>query len=150
MNPTLLSGLALLHLGGAVAAASTTDNDSVIIDMAGYEGVIFFTTVEGSLNNGVATATVQQNALDQAAGMASLSGAVATLTSQANDDLNGQFLAIDVYRPRERFLRLKRTSSAANIAFGPVIALRYGQRKLPTDDTEGIGSFVSVTSPAEA
>ncbi|WP_300009701.1 hypothetical protein [uncultured Roseobacter sp.] len=150
MNPTLLNSLALMHLAGTVAAADNTDADSAIIDMAGYEGVILFTTVEDSVSGGIATATVEQNADNSGAGMAALAGAVATLTSAANDDLNGKFLAIDVYRPRERYLRLNRASSGANIAFGPVMALRYGQRKLPAPDVDDMGALVSVTSPAGA
>lgn len=149
-SPTLLSNVALAYLAGAVAAATGIDDDSTIIDMAGYEGVIFVTTIEDSVDTGVASLIVEQSAANSGAGMAALANAVATLTSGADDDLNGKLLAVDVYRPKERYLRIKRTSATANIAFGPVTAIRYGQRKSPTPDTAAIGDMVSATSPSES
>ncbi|QPM89376.1 hypothetical protein [Pseudooceanicola algae] len=150
MNPTLLSELSLVGLAAAVAAGAAIDNDSAIIDMAGYEGVIFMTSIEDSVATGVATLTVEQSDANSGAAMAALAGAVATLTSGVNDDLNGKLLAVDVYRPRERYLRVNRASATANIAYGAVTAIRYGARVLPVPDGGASGDLVSVTSPAEA
>jgi len=149
MSPTLLNTTGPAWLAAAVAAGAAIDDDSAIIDMAGFEGVILMTTIEDSVATGVATLTVEQNAANSSVGMAALAGAVATLTSAANDDLNGQLLAVDVYRPAERYLRVNRASATALIAFGSVIAVRYGARKLPVDAVS-VGALTSVTSPAEA
>lgn len=149
-TPTLLSNVTLAYLAGAVVAGAAINDDSTIIDMAGYEGVIFITTIEDSVDTGVASLIVEQNAVNSGTGMAALSGAVATLTSGAADDLNGKVLAVDVYRPKERYLRVNRTSAVANIAFGSVTAIRYGQRVSPTPDTAATGDLVSVTSPDES
>jgi len=146
-NPTLLSNVALAYLAGAVVAGSSIDDDSAIIDMAGYEGVIFVTTIEDSVATGVASLTVEQNAANSGTGMAALANAVATLTSASNDDLNGKVLAVDVYRPSERYLRVNRGSATANIAFGSVTAIRYGQRKSPTPDTAAIGDIPTEQWP---
>ena len=149
MNPSLLKNVSISWLAAAVVAGSSIDNDSAIFDMAEFEGILFITTIEDSVNTGVATMTVEQNTANSGTGMAALSGAVATLTSGADDDLNGKILAVDVYRPKERYVRVNRTSATANIAFGSVIAIPYGSRKRPT--LEGtLGDFVAVTSPAEA
>ena len=148
-SPTLLTNLTLAYSAGAVASALNTNDDSNIIDMAGFEGVIFLSTIEDSVATGVASMIVEQNAANSGAGMAALSGAVATLTCGSTDDLNGKVLAVDVYRPKERYLRVNRTSSVANIAFGSVTAIRYGQRVTPTPDTAATGDLVSVTSPIE-
>jgi hypothetical protein len=148
MNPNLLNSLAPLIAAGAVVAASNTDNDSSIIDMAGYEGVVFLTSIDDSVDTGVATLTVQQSSANAGGSMTDLSGAVAELVSAADDDLNGQFLAVDVYQPQERYLRVNRASTVANIAFGSVIALRYGARKLPVDVT-GAGVATVIASPSE-
>ncbi len=143
--PNLLNTVLPTWLAAAVAAANNTDDDSAIIDMAGYEGVLFVTSIEDSVDTGVATMTIEQNSVNSGTGMAALSGAVDTLTSAANDDLNGQFLMVDVYQPKERYLRANRVSATANIAFGPVIAIPYGAKKLPTGHTGTV-----VASPAEA
>lgn len=148
MNPNLLNNLAPLVLGNAVAAASNTDDDSAIIDMAGFEGVVFMASIDDSAATAVAEIKVQQSAANAGGGMVDLAGAVATLASAVDDDLNAQFLAVDVFRPKERYLRVNRTSSTANIAFGSVFAIRYGARKVPID-VAGAGAATIVRSPAE-
>jgi len=149
MSPTLLNTTGPAWMAAAVVAGAAIDDDSAIIDMAGFEGVILMTTIEDSVDTGVATLTVEQNVVNSATGMAALAGAVATLISAADDDLNGKLLVVDVYRPAERYLRVNRASATANIAYGPVIAVRYGARKLPVDAATA-GALTSITSPAEA
>lgn len=150
MNPTILNSLAPTWLALAVVAGSAINDNSAIIDMAGYEGVLLITSIEDSAITGVAKLIVEQNNVNSDVGMAALSGAIATLTSAANDDLNGRLLAVDVFQPQERYLRVNRTSAVANIAFGSVIAFRYGKKKLPPPADLTVGHLVSVTSPAEA
>lgn len=150
MTKTLLSAVALAYLGGAVVAGAAINDDSIIIDMAGYEGVLLITTIEDSVSGAVAAMTVEQNSANSGAGMAALADAIATLTSSGNDDLNGKQLVVDIYQPTERYLRVNRASSVANIAYGSLIAIRYGARKLPETDDGTIGHLVAVSSPAEA
>jgi hypothetical protein len=112
--------------------------------------VLFLQVIDDSVATGVATLTIEQNTADQDAGMAALAGAVASATCTVNDDLNGKLLAVDVYRPRERYVQAVRTSLTANIAFGQLIAIRYGTRKRPVTSDASIAAAASVTSPAEA
>lgn len=142
--------LDIVYAGAAIAAAANTDSNSSRIDTANCEGVIFFTTITDSVQNGVATLKVEQNPADSDAGMAALSGAQADLVSAANDDLNGKVLIVDVYRPRERYVQGVRGSATANIAFGEIYAIKYGHRKLPVADNPTLGEKAAVASPAEA
>ena len=145
----LSNAVKVLWLKGAVAAASNTDDASAIVDTQGYEGVCFVASIIDSVNTGVATLTAEQNTANSATGMAALSGAVATKASAADDDLNGKVLVVDIYRPRERYLRVKRTSGTANIAFGDVLAILYHGRSAPAVQA-GAAHSVGVASPAEA
>ncbi len=147
-NP--LNALSPQWLAVALVAGSSIDDDSAIIDMAGFEGAIFVTSIEDSVDTGVAAMTIEQNSVNSGTGMAALDGAIATQTSAANDDLNGRLLAVDVFQPQERYLRVNRTSTIANIAFGSVMVFLYGKKKLPAADDLTVGHFVSVASPAEA
>jgi hypothetical protein len=134
----------------AVAAAANTDADSAIIDTAGCESVVFFTAITDCLDTGVATLTVEQNTANSASGMAALAGAVATATSAANDDLNNTYLAVEVKNPRERYLRVNRTSATANVAFGEVYAIKVGKRLMPGSDPATLQAKAVVASPAES
>lgn len=146
----LLKNVSVREIGAPVAAGSTIDNNSDIVDMANYEGVMFLVPITDSVDTGVAALTVEQNTANSASGMAALSGAVATATSGADDDLNGKLLVVDVYRPRERYLQAVRTSATANIAYGNVIAILYKGRVKPTTDDTSIAHAVQAISPAES
>ena len=137
MNGNLADNAVPVYAGDAVTAGSSIDNNSSRIDMAGYDGVLFIATITDSVATGVATLTVEENDADSDAGMTALTGGSATVTSQANDDLNGTTLVVDVYKPEKRYVQAVRTSETANIAFGNVIAIPYSGRKLPltADDT---------------
>lgn len=151
MLKDLVKTVQFLVPGAAVAAANDTDDDSGIIDTAGWDGVAFLTTIDDSVAGGVATMTVEQNTANSATGMAALSGAQAQATSAANDDLNTKLLIVDVYRPRERYARVNRTSATQNIAFGPVIAILYSGRKFPVAQLAAeVAASALVASPAEA
>ena len=132
------------------AAASNTDADGAVVDTANFDGCIFVTSIEDSVATGVATLTAMQ--CDTSGGTyAALSGAVATATSATNDDLNTKLLVVDVYRPRERYLKANITSATANIAFGATYAILYSGRVQPvTQLTAEVAQLTKVASPAEA
>jgi hypothetical protein len=147
----LLNNIKLDYVAAAVSAGSSIDNDSAIVDTAGFDGVIFLSTITDSVDTGVATLTVEQNTANSTSGMAALAGAVATATSGANDDLNGKLLAVDVYRPRERYVRANRTSATANIAYGECLAILYSGIKVPVAQAAAdVADSAVVTSPAES
>ncbi|MCA9903836.1 MAG: hypothetical protein KC547_08270 [Anaerolineae bacterium] len=147
----LLNQIKWDYVKAAVAAANNTDDDSAIVDTQGYDGVVFVTTITDSVITGVATMTIEQNSANSGTGMAALSGAVATATSGANDDLNGKTLIVDVYRPRERYLRANRVSATANIAFGECHAILYkGIRTPVSQPAADVADSAVVTSPDES
>lgn len=120
------------EVGAPVAAGAAIDDNSDRIDMADYDSVTFIVPITGSVATGVATATVESNDADTDAGMAAVSGAVATVTSAANNDVQGQLLVVEVARPARRFVQLVRTSSVANITYGTVTAILKPRRRPAT------------------
>ncbi len=149
MNQMLSKNVEVRWLKGAVAAASNTDDDSAIVDTQGFDGVMFVCPLIDSVATGVATMTAQQNTANSGTGMASLAGGAAAATCAVNDDLNEKVLVVDVYRPLERYVRVKRTSATANIAFGDVIAFLYHSRVKPTAAAYA-AAVAAAASPAEA
>lgn len=146
----LLKNAVIGEVGAPISAANNTDSNTDILDMTGFDGVVFIDVITDSVATGVATLTVQQNTANSDSGMASLSGAAATATCSTNDDLNNQLLIVDVYKPRERYVQAARTSATANIAFGSCIAIRYKSQKGPiTEDSSVLDSALAI-SPAEA
>lgn len=110
-------------VGDPVAAGSTIDNNSSRIDMTDYETVMFIAPITDSVDTGVATLEIQSSDADSDDDMAVVDGTASTVTSAANDDINGTALVSEVYHPAKRYVQATRTSATANIAFGSVIAV---------------------------
>lgn len=127
----ILKDVKVLAAGAAIALASNTNSLGNAIDIDGFDGCLFLVPIEDSVATGVATATVEQ--CDTTGGTyAALVGDDVTTTCASNDDINQKFLMIDVFKPREQFLKLRRASATANIAFGTAIAILYNARSRPT------------------
>ena len=138
----------IMEVGAPVAAASSTDSNSDILDMTGFDGVVFIAPIEDSVSGGVATLKVEQDVANADAGMALITGASAAVTSGANDDLNQKLLIVDVYRPQERYVQGVRVSATQNIAFGTLIAIQYNGRFKPPTEHASIAELVALVAPA--
>ncbi len=150
MATNLTNNISTREAAAPISASSSIDTNTDRIDMANWEGVRFTTSITDSVDTGVATLTVEENTTDSDSGMAALTGAVATVTSGANDDLNGTLLIVDVYRPREQFVQGVLTSGTANIAFGTTTVELYKDRKMPISSHSTVSAQAVVASPAQS
>ncbi len=146
----LLKNIDIREVGAPVSAATGTDENSDRIDMSGYEGAIFITSITDSVATGVATQTIQQNTVDSDSGMAAVSGGASTVTCVTNDDINDTLLVTAIHKPLERYIQAVRTSATADIAFGSQIVILYGARKTPITQGATVSDNDQVISPAEA
>lgn len=137
------------HLSSAVkltkvadhTGAGTTDVESSILDMSGYEGVMFFTSFGTAATDNYLK--VQQDDANGAGGMADLAGTKVASGSSDED------VWVDVYRPGKRYVRciaVVDTSSTVE----SIWAIQYGARELPVDNTT-TGTIIGEQheSPAE-
>lgn len=140
-----LSKNAKLSFGlAAVAAGSSTDSNTSILDMSGFNGCMAFVTLTDSADTGVATLNMQGNTINSDTGMATITGATATATSAANDDLNSTVLLVDVYKPVKRYIQANVVSATANIAFGETYLVQYKSSKAPITESGTIQSSTFV------
>lgn len=79
-------------------ANGTSDVTSSIVDTAGFQGVVFATSL--STANATNTIKVQQNTANQTTGMADLAGT--SVTSGTSDE----DLIVEVHKPLERYLQV--------------------------------------------
>jgi DNA polymerase-1 len=61
-----------------IASANNTDGNTAILDMAGWDGVIFITPITTATAGSVTALTVEANTANSDSGMAAITGAVAT------------------------------------------------------------------------
>ena len=124
----LSDNLEIRYANAGIAAGPTIDDNSTIIDMAGYESAMFVTPILDSVATGVAALTIEENDDNSDTGMAAIEGAVASVTSQVNDDLNGTVLVVEIRNPNKRYVQAVLTSLTANIGYGDTIAILKPRR----------------------
>ncbi len=147
MNPSLLNDVVIDRvLIDTAAGQAATAGD--ILDMAGFEGVIFIAKLGDVTDTSVVTLTAQQNTANSSSGMATLSGSATYTAGATNADNN--LLVLDVYRPTERYVRPVLTSATANAVKNGIIAIRYGSRKLPATQGATVLASATLIEPAEA
>ncbi len=122
----------------ALSSSAGTAIDSDSVDMAGFDGVMFFGRV--ATVNATNTAHAAQSTDDSA--FADLLG-----TSVSPGDDADSFM-IDVYKPLERYVRCEVVRSGADTIVGDIYAIQYGAAKQPTTQGATIDAETHIT-PAE-
>jgi len=131
-----------LTLVKAAQATGTTEVDSKILDMEGYEGVMFFGSL-GSANSGNYI-KVQQDSDPAFATVKDLAGSKVVTTA------DGEVAYVDVYRPTERYIRASVIRAGATTITGDIYALQYDARTYPQQNLlDGVCIGVTVDSPDE-
>ena len=143
-----LKNVKITRLLNAVAAG-TTEQAGSVLDMEGYEGVMFIASF------GTLTAT-QVTSLNARAGDAS-DGSDAT-TSAADlagskvgplaDGDSNKGLVLDVYRPQKRYIRPVIVRGTANAVIDGVWAIQYSARLGPTTQPTSVAASKQLASPA--
>jgi hypothetical protein len=147
MFENLLKGCKVSVIKAPTAAAVGTIVSS-ILDMQGWEGVMFLVPLTSSLATGTATLKAFVNTANSTSGMAELTGnAVATCV--ADDDIKDKALLLDVFKPTKRYIEAKLITAVANIAVSHILAIQYGPRTRPTVQPTSVAASALLLSPAE-
>lgn len=124
------------------ASAATTDVTSDIIDMAGFDGVIFLTSFGTAAADN--TMHAEQGAAAAMGDAADLEGSEVDVASSDED------LFIDILRPRERYVRVVVTR-ATSTTVGDIWAIQYRAKDGLSVDNETAGTIAGkkLVYPAE-
>lgn len=128
-------------------AAGTAAKTSTIIDMQGYDNVLFLATFSTVLNTGVIVLKAQQNTLNQTGGMTDITGATCSYT----DSGTAPVLAcswVDVVRPADRYLQCVLTPTVANLVINSVVAILYNSNKSPVSQSSLLVANATVVPTA--
>jgi hypothetical protein len=126
-------------------AAGATDVNGDIIDTQGYDGCLFVFSL-GAIVAGAATSCHVQQDTDSAGGtMQDLTGSKVTYV----DTDDNKSAVIDVYKPRERYLRPVVKRATQNATIDSVVAILYSGLRSPTTNAGDVVGITTVISPAE-
>lgn len=128
----------ITRVSNAAAAAQTAINSSVL-DMAGFDGVMFVALLGDSSSGSVITLTANENTANStSAPMPTTSGISATYTDPDGASADNNVLVVDVQRPSERYVFANLTRTTANCAVDGIIAIQYQSHSKPTAQSAGV------------
>jgi hypothetical protein len=127
-------------------AANTTDINGTTLDMQGFDGVMVIVRMGTITANAVTSIKMQQDTDSGAGTMADLLGTSITVA----DDDDDQVFVIDLYKPRERYVRVVVDRGTQNAVVASAEYILYGPRNIPTtmNVTDAV-TFEAHISPAE-
>jgi hypothetical protein len=140
MARNFLSRSKLIKIADHTTAA-TTAVTSAIVDTAGYEGVVFFSSFGTA--NATNTIKVQQNTANQTTGMEDLTGTSVTSGSSDED------VIVEVHRPQERYLQVVAARGASSTLESVWACLYNGTPGLAGNSVSGTQVAELHSSPAE-
>ncbi len=130
---SLLKDTKISFIKGAVVAG-TTDQDSSVLDMAGYDNVLFILLTGTALDTGVIELSIYGNTAN------STSSPTPTLlttalqisyTSAGGTDATTKALIADVLRPAQRYVFARCHRTVANLVIQGIVAIQYNARAKP-------------------
>lgn len=143
---SLLKNIKITRVAASASAAQTDVNGS-ILDMAGFDGVLFIALTGDVTDTSALALKAEQNTLNQAGGMAELVGSAAFTAGATSAD--GKALVLDVFAPRERYIRAVLERGTANAVVDGIIAIQYQARSKPTAQDASVIASALINDPNE-
>jgi hypothetical protein len=128
----------------AAAAAQTAINSSVL-DMSGYEGVMFIALTGDVTSGSVITLTAKGNTANSVSSPTPVTQkATASITAGATDS-DSKALVVDVYKPAMQYMFANLTRTTQDAIIGGIIAIQYKANNKPTtNDASVIASALGL------
>jgi len=101
-------------------SASTTDHNCTAVDMRGFEGVAFVASF-GALTTAAVTFMKGQEATSSGATYSDLLGTAVNVDDQGSDLV----ALLDIFRPKDRWVRAVIDRGTANAVVDSVVAMQY-------------------------
>lgn len=144
---SLLKNVKITRVANAAVAAQT-DVVGSILDMAGFDGVMFVALYGDVTDTSALQLKAEQNTANSGTGMAALVGGPSFAAGPTNAD-NGA-LVLDVYKPREQFVRPVLKRGTANAVVDGILAIQYGAMSKPTVQSASVIASTLLNDPNEA
>lgn len=125
----------------AAAAAAQTELVTDVLDMSGYEGVMFIAMTGDVTTASVLTLTVKGNSANSVSSPTPVTQKASDAFTADGTSADSKVIIVDVYKPTLRYMFGSLTRTAANAIVGGIIAIQYGANNKPTThDTSVIAS----------
>jgi hypothetical protein len=122
----------------ATAAAAQTELVTDVLDMSGYEGVMFIALTGDVTTSSVLTLTVKGNSANSVSSPTPITQKATGAFTAGASDADSKALVVDLYKPTLRYIFGSLTRTAANAVVGGIIAIQYGAHNKPTSQDASV------------
>lgn len=116
----------------AAAAAGTSELVTDVLDMSGYEGVMFIALTGDVTDTSVLTLTVKANSANSVSSPTPITQKATDAFTAGAATADSKVLMVDLYKPTLRYVFGSLTRATANAVVGGIIAIQYGATYKPT------------------
>lgn len=134
----LLSSDVKITVVSPAAAAAQTAIDSSILDMQGYEGVMFIALTGDVTTTSALTLTVKGNTANHLTVPTPITQKATTLFTADGTSADDKALVVDLYKPALRYVFANLTRTTANAVVGGIIAIQYQAGNKPTTNDASV------------
>lgn len=129
----------------AAAAAAQTELVTDVLDMSGYEGVIFMALTGDVTATSVLTLTVKGNSANSVTTPTPITQKATDAFTAGAATADSKVIMVDVFRPTLRYMFASLTRTTADAIVGGIVAIQYGAHNKPTtNDASVIASAFGV------
>lgn len=129
---------------GLAYATGTADRTGAALDMQGWDGVLMVVALAAVEASGTNSVRAQQGAAANLSDAADLAGSKVTIA----DDDDSEVVIIDLWQPRERYVRLYVNKDTTHAMAESVTYIQYRGRITPPTHGSGV-TVLALLSPAE-
>lgn len=116
----------------AAATAAQTELVTDVLDMQGFDGVMFIAMTGDVTTSSVLTLTVKANSANSTSSPTPVTQKATDAFTAGATDADSKVLAVDLYKPTLRYVFASLTRTAANAVVGGIIAIQYSAKDMPT------------------
>ncbi len=148
MINNLLKGAKITRVANAGAgAASATPTKGTIIDMAGFQSVMFIATMADVVAAADVKLRAAQSPTNDTNAMTLLQGFAGGVAGAA--DMDNKLLVLDVVRPNERFIEAQIFHVDQNAPFSSIVAIQYDSKDAPVTQGSTVYDAETLANPNE-
>jgi len=122
----------------AAATAAQTAVTSDVLDMSGYDGVMFIALTGDVTATSVLTLTAKANSANSTSSPTPVTQKATDAFTAGAADADSKALVVDVYRPTLRYVFAELTRTTANAVVGGIIAIQYSAANKPTTQAASV------------
>lgn len=128
MSRTILDTINILRPINAQASSTSATYNGAIIDMEGYDGVLFIVLLNSVAAGGSASLSIQEAAVNSQGSMVAAGTPVVATGTTASNGLT----VLETFEPAQRFVQPTLTISGGAVVVDGVIAVQYRGKVNPT------------------